>query len=102
MLVNRIANKSLAINGFISDVRKLRKFASTLNRRKTISTYIRSHKICKLLIGSGEVTISGWLSADLNPCSRDVIYLDATKKLPFPNSTFDYIFSEHMIEHISW
>jgi predicted SAM-dependent methyltransferase len=30
------------------------------------------------------------------------MYLDATKPLPFPDATFDYIYSEHMIEHISW
>jgi predicted SAM-dependent methyltransferase len=102
MLPYRIADKSLAVRGFISDVRKLRKLASMLNRQRTISTYIKSHKIRKLQIGSGEVKISGWLSGDLNPCSKDVIYLDATKKLPFPDSTFDYVFSEHMIEHISW
>jgi SAM-dependent methyltransferase len=33
---------------------------------------------------------------------RDIIFLDATKQLPFRDNAFDYVFSEHMIEHISY
>ena len=28
--------------------------------------------------------------------------IDITKKFPFVSSTFDYVFSEHMIEHIKY
>ena len=31
-----------------------------------------------------------------------VVHLDATESFPFRDETFDYIFSEHMIEHISY
>jgi predicted SAM-dependent methyltransferase len=33
---------------------------------------------------------------------RDVIFVDATKKLPFPDGAFDNVFSEHMIEHLCY
>lgn len=29
-------------------------------------------------------------------------YLDATKRYPFPSARFDYVHSEHMIEHVPW
>ena len=28
--------------------------------------------------------------------------MDATKPFPFKSATFDYVYSEHMIEHVSW
>ena len=28
--------------------------------------------------------------------------MDATEEFPFPDNTFDYVFSEHMIEHVSY
>lgn len=36
------------------------------------------------------------------PRSERVAFLDATKPLPFDDNSFDYVYSEHMIEHISW
>jgi ubiquinone/menaquinone biosynthesis C-methylase UbiE len=30
------------------------------------------------------------------------IYLDATSRYPFPDGSFHYVFSEHMLEHFSW
>jgi predicted SAM-dependent methyltransferase len=30
------------------------------------------------------------------------VYLDVTKRFPFDNELFDYIFGEHLIEHLSW
>lgn len=98
----RIRDKSLTVAGLFSDCRKLRKILLALGRKRQINAYIDSHKVRKLQIGAGTGKISGWLATDINPASRDIMYLDATKKLPFPDRTFDYIFCEHMIEHISW
>ena len=30
------------------------------------------------------------------------MYLDATQTFPLPDCSFDYIFSEHMIEHVTY
>lgn len=51
-----------------------------------------------LQIGSGPVALDGWLNSDL--ISGDV-YLDVTRKLPFPDRSIRYAFGEHVIEHIS-
>ena len=42
----------------------------------------------------------GWLNTDVLPTSRKVAYLDATRRFPFNDDVFDYVYSEHMIEHI--
>jgi len=52
-----------------------------------------------LQIGSGRNALKGWLNTDLNP-TKEIVFLDATKKLPFDDCTFDYVFSEHIIEHL--
>jgi predicted SAM-dependent methyltransferase len=56
----------------------------------------------KLHIGCGPHELEGWLNCDLATESRNVLRLDATKLFPFPSDGFDYIFSEHMIEHVTF
>jgi len=56
-----------------------------------------------LEIGAGWNTRPGWLTSDVNPppghaCMR----LDATQSFDIPSESFDYIYSEHMIEHVSF
>src|SRR5690349_20236353 len=34
--------------------------------------------------------------------SKEEIYLDAASRYPFGNGSFQYIFAEHVIEHIPW
>lgn len=41
------------------------------------------------------------MCSDISPQTKDSIYLDATKKFPFDDAVFNYVYSEHMIEHIS-
>jgi predicted SAM-dependent methyltransferase len=63
--------------------------------------YLATHKIRKLHIGAGDGGLAGWLNTDIDPGADDVFFLDATKPFPFIEQTFDYVYSEHMIEHIS-
>jgi predicted SAM-dependent methyltransferase len=74
---------------------------SLLIDRRIIRNYLRTEKVKKLQIGSGETSQTGWLDSDLMPSGKEV-FLDATKRFPFEDQTFDYIFSEHMIEHLSF
>jgi len=64
--------------------------------------YLATHQVKKLEIGARVAILDGWLSTDFDPVSDDTVFLDATKPFPFDGGTFDYIFCEHMIEHISW
>jgi len=84
-------------------VRAVRQFFWKKARLPIINEYIRNTKIKKLQIGAGSHALGGWLNTDFLPNIKDyVVFLDATKKFPFEDDTFDYIFSEHQIEHITY
>jgi predicted SAM-dependent methyltransferase len=53
-----------------------------------------------LHIGAEIFAIPGWFNTDLDPRGEGIYFLDATLLFPFPDASFDYVFSEHMIEHI--
>jgi predicted SAM-dependent methyltransferase len=63
--------------------------------------YLESRSIRKLQIGAGRNALDGWLSTDLHPWFN-VQFLDATRRFPFDDGTFDYVFSEHLIEHLEY
>ena len=64
--------------------------------------YLAHSAVRKLNIGCGDNVLTGWLNADYSPVSPMIMYLDATKRFPFDEETFDYIFSEHVIEHMPY
>jgi predicted SAM-dependent methyltransferase len=68
---------------------------------RRMEDYLRRHAVKKLQIGSGLNLLDGWLNTDLHS-SEDKIGVDATRAFPFDDEIFDYIFSEHMIEHITY
>ena len=56
----------------------------------------------KLQIGTGPNPLPGWLNTTLYPFAPGTVFLDATKPFPMPDSSQDYIFSEHVIEHLEF
>jgi len=81
---------------------RARSFKYELNARKPISAYLANKKTKKLHIGCGENVLPEWLNTDYYPKNRSIAHLDATKQYPFLDGTFDYVFSEHVIEHITF
>lgn len=69
--------------------------------RAVFQEYLANHEVRKLHIGAGDGGLDGWFNTDIEPGADDVFFLDATKPFPFDAGTFDYAYSEHMIEHIS-
>ena len=68
-----------------------------------ILRYFDAHPIMrKLQLGCQLNLLPDWLNADLIPFPLGVVYLDATKRFPFHDETFDYVFSEHLIEHLPY
>jgi predicted SAM-dependent methyltransferase len=67
-----------------------------------IDAYLRHPGVRKLHLGCGGNILSGWLNTDLEPGSSDVARVDLTERLPFEDACFNYIFSEHVIEHLSY
>lgn len=69
-----------------------------VRRASVVRTYLAGLDDPKLQIGSGPKAVPGWLNSDL--IAGD-IYVDLGRRLPFQDSTFAWIFGEHVIEHIT-
>lgn len=67
-------------------------------RRHIIKRYFRNVSSPKIQIGCGSHLLEGWLNGDI---AEGDIYIDATKKLPFKDNSFDHIYSEQMLEHLT-
>lgn len=54
----------------------------------------------KLNIGSNDVKINGWMNMDILDIPGVTKY-DARSPIPYSDSSVDFIFSEHFIEHLN-
>lgn len=76
-----------------------------LRRQKYFQQYFEeceSHKRpSKLHVGCGDRPISGWCNIDVAHLTQDVQFVNALKPLPFRDSSFQYVFTEHFIEHLT-
>lgn len=70
--------------------------------KKKIEQYFDTHEEYCLQIGCGLNILLGWLNADMDPPSKQAVYMDASEKFMFKDRTFKYIFSEHLIEHLDF
>ncbi|MEO8114129.1 MAG: methyltransferase domain-containing protein [Phenylobacterium sp.] len=85
-------------------IERARRLRRTLDRRdvRLRATYLSAAVQPKLQIGGGENRLEGWLNTDLSPRTPDVMLMDAARPFPFADGTFDCIYTEHMIEHVSY
>jgi predicted SAM-dependent methyltransferase len=68
------------------------------SRRKLRDAQARSP--LRLHLGSGGINKPGWLNIDLVLARADAAW-DLSTGIPFPTSSVDAIFHEHMLEHLS-
>jgi predicted SAM-dependent methyltransferase len=68
---------------------------------RMIGEYFNTHSVRKLQLGAGVSNPDGWLNSDIEP-TKAQIYLDAAAPYPFADGSFQYIFAEHLIEHLTW
>lgn len=87
--------------GIKKDVKSLHNIILKHKRKKAIKDYFHNHLILKLHLGSNKTIMNSWLCSDLVPQNNQSIFLDVTEKFPFRDNSFDYIFSEHLIEHLT-
>jgi SAM-dependent methyltransferase len=71
-------------------------------RERRVAEYLQENGSRKLQIGTGTNPLPGWLNTDYEPVSSDVVFLDAVDTFPFNERVFDYVYSEHMIEHVPY
>ena len=94
--------KSALLTGLVRAVR--RKWLWPRRRHSVVDAYFAKYPVRKLHLGTGpDFLLDGWLASDLNPhYDRGIVYLDATQPFPFDDRAFDYVFSEHQIEHLTY
>jgi predicted SAM-dependent methyltransferase len=67
------------------------------------SKYKEQASVAKLQIGTGANILDGWFNTDIVPDKkRKIHFLDLAWCFPFPEESFEYIFSEHSLEHLSF
>jgi predicted SAM-dependent methyltransferase len=92
-------------DNFVSTYREIsRRFKRKGGRLDSaiIRDYFAGPGVKKLHLGCDINVLPGWLNADIDPPLESILCLDATKTFPFPDGTFDYIYSAHMIEHVPY
>lgn len=71
-----------------------------------VAHYLRGPGPHRLEVGAGTTARPGWLATDLkareNPDGSRVLGLDASKAFPIPSGSFDFVYAEHMIEHLGF
>lgn len=83
-------------------LRSFRRLIKSLSSRNKIHSYLVSHEIRKLQIGSGHNYIDGWLNTDYSLIDRRMIFMDASKQFKIPDNSFDYVFAEYQIEQLDY
>ena len=82
-----------------------------MRRRRVIASYVANRQDRKLHLGAGVNILPGWLNSDgFDPTAFNVsfkkfrgdILLDVRERFPFDDSSLDYIFHEHLIEHLDY
>lgn len=102
-----ILERAVRANGTVFELARPVYWFSVSNYHKHVkdsgilSSYIRSTPVRKLQLGAGDYDAPGWLNSDYEP-NPNQIFLDVTARFPLPNSSFSYIFSEHLIEHVPY
>lgn len=67
-----------------------------------VRSYFKKNKQKKLHVGCGENILEGWLNTDLTFTRKKIVFLDAGRKFKFKDGSFQYVFSEHIIEHLKF
>jgi predicted SAM-dependent methyltransferase len=70
--------------------------------RRLVRDYLANHAVRKLQLGCGVHPLPGWLNADLWPATSDILHLNVARRFPFADEQIDFIFAEHVIEHLSY
>jgi len=81
--------------------RALRRWRAKSRNRTLINDYFAAHPIRRINIGCGGYGNDGWLNCDFDPLGEGYVFVDACQPLPFPDASADFIFTEHMIEHLT-
>jgi predicted SAM-dependent methyltransferase len=86
---------------YIVRAHRLRRAILRSDERMRNNYLHKTTKTPKLHIGGGWRRLDGWLNTDIE-LIPGVMRMDATKQFPFADRTFQYVYTEHMIEHVPY
>ena len=75
---------------------------TAFRRRRIVRDYVATHPVRKLQLGSGLKLLDGWLNSDCSLVFKSPCFLDVTRLFPIEDAQFDYVFTEHLIEHLTF
>ncbi len=73
--------------------------------RKAFADYVERNRggDIKLTLATGPHSIDGWFCTDIVPnAEKNIYYCDITQKFAFESESFDFIYCEHGIEHVTF
>lgn len=80
-----------------------RLFCANFWRKGRIKRYFKTAKEPKLQIGFGSNSLEGWLNTGISYMeSKHGAYMDAGQPFPLPDASINYVFSEHLFEHLTY
>lgn len=97
----------MIINKLINSIRyriTLYYHKSGFHRNRRIGAYLNNNPIAKLQIGCGPNLLPGWLNTDisLEDCKQGAVYMNVGEPFPLPDESIDYVYSEHLFEHLTY
>jgi len=96
--MRKIINQFPFLRNFLLGIRHRFWTTKTIQQLKH---YLLSNSSAKLQLGAGHKILPGWFNTDYFP-RPDISFIDVTKTFPVPPASFNFIFTEHHIEHISY
>jgi len=72
------------------------------HRSRVISEYFTTHQVRKLQLGSGAKLLEGWLNTDCSLVFPAPCFVDVTRTFPLKEGVCDYVFTEHLLEHLTF
>lgn len=102
-MIKNLLRRSHLYVGLERDIDRVHTILMRIKARRAFRRYLGQAGVRKLQIGAGPTQSPDWLTTDVKVTRRcAAVYLDATRPFPLPDASFDYAFSEHMIEHIPY
>jgi len=73
-------------------------------RQYRVKRFLHRHQVVKLQLGCGPNVLPGWLNTDKRASAyrAGAEYLDVSRRFWLPDSSVDYVFSEHLFEHLTY